>query len=999
MTSLTPIPTTRVSNLLIQNRLLSQLQNDQLDMFRIQEQIATGRRIGLPSEDAPAALRGLKLQRLIERKLQVQTNLRTNQSFLSATDSTLNDVAGLLGDVRGLALSVAGTDVTQEQRLAVAQQIGGAISQMIDIGNQQFRGRYLFAGSRTGVRPYEPAGNFIEYVGNETRLESYSDVDVLFDTNAPGQEVLGAISEPVRSVIDLNPHLTRDTLLSSLRGGQGIRPGGSITVSDGTNTSIVDLSAAATIGDVARLIEENPPAGRSVAVDFTNYGFRLSLDAAGGGNLTVTEVGSGKTAAELGIFNDTGVLTGPLASDDLDPVVLPTTPLDNILGTKSSAKLTMAGANNDLLINAADNGAQFNLTAVHIVNSAWTQSGPPVGQGLETAEYDTNARPAQAGLRLSGVGNDLILTANTPGVSFNDVQIELYNAGDVETAPIVTFTTVGGQKKLLLGIDDSNETPAGNLRGAINAEGTFQADPDPSAGDPWIPSNPVLTSDIGFVFGQTGKSGGEAGTLYVNVNPNLTTSEDAANAINAEGTFAAQIDPRDALSPEQAGEGIVDLNATATTDGGSGIVLDRSGLVVENRGETFTIDLTDAVTVEDMLNAINGSGAGLHAEINADGTGVNVRSRISGSGFGIGENGGTTAEELGIRTFTAATELADLNRTVGVPTIPGVDFQIVSNDGATVLDIDVSSAATIQDVIDEINNHPSNGGTVLARVAEFGNGIELVDDDPTAGNTLFVRRVNSSLAPVFLGFMDETELQSTTTTAAGAPFGIADLTNPNTDLNFTAVQAGTALGGALIRIVDSGAVSGDNANVSYNPGGNALTIDIDSTATTALTIRDEVNLEGTFVAALDTTNGGNNGSGVVIDTGDIVTLSAGTPDILTAEDVNPHDNASVFDTLIRLKDALESGEVEKIEQLLPLIDDDILRSTFARSEVGARQQGLTLLETRLAAEEVQLRETLSIEIDTDLTDAISELNGRQLAFEASLQTAASLLQLSILDFI
>ena len=52
-------PNTRISDLLISQRLLSQMQSDQQAIFRLQNQLTTGRRISLPSEDAPAALRAI----------------------------------------------------------------------------------------------------------------------------------------------------------------------------------------------------------------------------------------------------------------------------------------------------------------------------------------------------------------------------------------------------------------------------------------------------------------------------------------------------------------------------------------------------------------------------------------------------------------------------------------------------------------------------------------------------------------------------------------------------------------------------------------------------------------------------------------------------------------------------------------------------------------------------------------------------------------------------
>ncbi|MEN0110512.1 MAG: flagellar hook protein, partial [Planctomycetota bacterium] len=81
------------------------------------------------------------------------------------------------------------------------------------------------------------------------------------------------------------------------------------------------------------------------------------------------------------------------------------------------------------------------------------------------------------------------------------------------------------------------------------------------------------------------------------------------------------------------------------------------------------------------------------------------------------------------------------------------------------------------------------------------------------------------------------------------------------------------------------------------------------------------------------------------------------------------------------------------------LDDDLDRVTFGRAEVGVRLRTLETVEQRLADEEVQLRAALSNEIDADLVEVISEYNAQQASLEASLRASATLVNLSILDFI
>src|SRR5687767_13579557 len=144
-----PVPTTRSSNLLVQERLLAQLQTDQIQLLRLQSQISTGRRVLVPSDDAPAATRGMTLQRLLELKAQTKVNITTTQSYVAASDSALGSLSDLLNDVKEAVLTAADSTTGADGREAARQVVLRAIDQLTATGNTQFRDRYLFSGSRT----------------------------------------------------------------------------------------------------------------------------------------------------------------------------------------------------------------------------------------------------------------------------------------------------------------------------------------------------------------------------------------------------------------------------------------------------------------------------------------------------------------------------------------------------------------------------------------------------------------------------------------------------------------------------------------------------------------------------------------------------------------------------------------------------------------------------------------------------------------------------------
>ena len=549
MGSIVGIPTTRVSDIFIRERLLRQVQSDQAELYRTQMQLATGNRFELPSEDPVAALRVIDLQRLLERKAQVYSNVTTNQSYLTATDSTLMSVAGLLADARGTAIEAVGTTSTELQRKTAAQQIDQIIEQLLDTGNQQFRGRYLFAGSQTTQMPFEKtAGGYVRYNGNDAAIQSYCDIDLLFQTNVTGNEVFGAISEAVKGTVDVDPVVTRNTRLADLCDGEGISPG-SIKISDGARSSIIDISSAETVGDLARLLTANPPEGNQVQVEITPKTLRIRLAS---GDMSITEVASGTTAHELGILTETGVGTDWVTGRDFDPLLRGTTRLDEAFGSY-----------------------------------------------------------AQAVVRSTGKDNDLIFTADAMGTALNDVTIRFVDTAPARGAETVAFN---GTDTLTIGIK-AGETEAADVIAKVMAE-----------------------HDAGRV------------------------------------PFTVELDPLDDI---REGEGLVAVTS-ALTAGGDGAELDTaSGLQIVNADHAYTIDLAAAETFEDMLNLINGAGAGVLAEINGTQTGINIRSRLSGTDFAVGENGGTTASQLGLRTLNEDSKLEDFNHGFGVHVVEGeVDFTI-----------------------------------------------------------------------------------------------------------------------------------------------------------------------------------------------------------------------------------------------------------------------------------------------------------------------------------
>ncbi|MFO1019129.1 MAG: hypothetical protein U0903_00290 [Planctomycetales bacterium] len=224
-----------------------------------------------------------------------------------------------------------------------------------------------------------------------------------------------------------------------------------------------------------------------------------------------------------------------------------------------------------------------------------------------------------------------------------------------------------------------------------------------------------------------------AGTVAVTDLNNTTTASDLGIAHAPAATITGtDVDPRITLTTK-----LSDLN------GGAGITATSAGgLKITVGTVTKVVDVSSAVTVQDLFNTLQRAGLNLDTQINSAGNGLEITSRTSGADFSIGENGETTAADLGIRTFDTSTALSKLNYGNGVPVDSGTNLEVTRRDGSKV-SISLAGSITVQDVIDKIN--AVDPGHLVASFKSVGNGLQITDDSGTGALTIDNNSVSSAL--------------------------------------------------------------------------------------------------------------------------------------------------------------------------------------------------------------------------------------------------------------
>lgn len=202
-------------------------------------------------------------------------------------------------------------------------------------------------------------------------------------------------------------------------------------------------------------------------------------------------------------------------------------------------------------------------------------------------------------------------------------------------------------------------------------------------------------------------------------------------------------------------------------DGGAGLDL-SAGIVIDHGQQRSVVDLSTAKTVGDVMIAINRSDAGVRARLDQATGRIELRAMVSGVDYSIGENGGTAASQLGIRTADEKTLISQLSRDRGIATnFDGPDLVITRPDGVA-LNLELDGVETIQQLMDVVRNHPLNQDSqqVRLRLAGVGNGLEITA--PPGANPIVVSQPGASDAGTQLGLIPKGQSESTGTMVGGA---------------------------------------------------------------------------------------------------------------------------------------------------------------------------------------------------------------------------------------
>ena len=203
----------RITNQMINTTMNYNLQRHQTEMDKIQNTLATGKNVNIPSDNPIATANQMLYRTRLTEIDQYLSNINESKSRLDEVDTALQSTLRIFQRLRVLTVQGAnGIYSSFELKEASATEINQLLGELVNIANMKgATGRSVFGGYQTGTEeqpnPFIPifqtltAGNQgdamigVEYRGNTGKMKREISKGDYINVNIPGNEVFWATNQ------------------------------------------------------------------------------------------------------------------------------------------------------------------------------------------------------------------------------------------------------------------------------------------------------------------------------------------------------------------------------------------------------------------------------------------------------------------------------------------------------------------------------------------------------------------------------------------------------------------------------------------------------------------------------------------------------------------------------------------------------------------------------------------------------------------------------------
>lgn len=233
----------RVTQSMLSNNMLRNLNSSYTKMSELQNQITTGSKITRPSDDPVVAIKGMSYRTDLNKTEQFERNMNEVNSWLDSSDDALGQVGDALNRVKELVVQAANGTTTVDDREKISLEIDQIKLQIQDVANTKIADKYIFSGTKTQTPLFvdEEINNdlitvnetgeteFISATSGEVKMEVFDGIQLPVNTSNAA-EVFKSVDE-LMSNISNALHGSSEEEIANLLGG----------LTNGTDSTLSDI--------------------------------------------------------------------------------------------------------------------------------------------------------------------------------------------------------------------------------------------------------------------------------------------------------------------------------------------------------------------------------------------------------------------------------------------------------------------------------------------------------------------------------------------------------------------------------------------------------------------------------------------------------------------------------------------------------------------------------------------------------------------------------------
>ena len=179
----------RITNNMLINNMMQSLSSNLLRTQKYFNQLATGKKISLPSDDPIVASKALKLRTDVSEIAQYKRNTDDATAWMDITEATMSQMTELVHRMKEITNQAANGTHTDQDLLKIREEASELRSQLISLGNATYAGRYIFSGYKTDKPLLNDDGTYNIDVNNSEQIRFESGIGDNININVPGSDL------------------------------------------------------------------------------------------------------------------------------------------------------------------------------------------------------------------------------------------------------------------------------------------------------------------------------------------------------------------------------------------------------------------------------------------------------------------------------------------------------------------------------------------------------------------------------------------------------------------------------------------------------------------------------------------------------------------------------------------------------------------------------------------------------------------------------------------